>query len=654
MIRQNNQSPKEKGGERESQTINQNQKSHHFNSRKPNPRHRTHSGDTSRSPQRPAGPGGSTHKRNDGPKRSFGKQSHHRRPPQASKPSKNHKTIPPLKKGDIRIIPLGGVEEVGKNMTVIEYDDDILIFDAGFQFVTEEDAPGIDYILPNTKYLEERKDKIRGLIITHGHLDHIGGIPYLIEKIGSPTMYCRNLTAIMIQKRMEEFPTVPTLDIKVVEPEEKIRLGKLSVKFFPVTHSIPDSMGASIETPQGNIVITGDLKLEHDEGVPSEKEEEVWGEIGKNKNILFIADSTNVERPGFSIPEKNIYRNIGEIIKNTKGRLIIGTFASQFARMINIIETAEKHNKKIITEGRSIKTNIEIARIAGIYKPKEGTIIPVDQIDNYSPDRIVVIATGAQGEEFAALMRMANKTHKYIKLNKRDTVVLSSSVIPGNEISVQKLKDNLYRHDLKIIHYRVSDVHSTGHGNAGELAWINKKVGAKYFMPAYGFHSMLKVHAEVARSIGMLDKDIIVPDNGTVIEIRDNGEKLVTLKELAPSNPIMVDGFSIGDQQEVVLRDRQMLAQDGMFVVIASIDVKTGKVKKSPDIISRGFVYLRESQDLLKEARVIIKKTIETNASGMHPINFEYIKNNLSDNISRFLFQKTNKKPIVIPVILGV
>lgn len=602
---------------------------------------------------------GSYRQRNHGVKRPFsrGKKNapHHRRPPSLSIKKKiASKIIPPLKKGDIRIVPLGGVEEVGKNMTVIEYDNDILIFDAGFQFVVEEDAPGIDYILPNTKYLEERKDKIRALIITHGHLDHIGGIPYLMEKLGNPTIYCRNLTAIMIKKRMEEFPNAPSLDIKIVEPGEKLRLGNLPIKFFHVTHSIPDSMGASITTPSGNIVITGDLKLDHDNGIPSEEEEKVWNEIGKDKNIFFIADSTNVENPGFSIPEKDIYRNLENIIKNTTGRLIIGTFASQFARMINIIETAEKYNKKIITEGRSIKTNIEIAKIAGMYKPKSGTMIPIEDIDKYPIDRIVVIATGAQGEEFAALMRMANKSHKYIKLNKRDTVVLSSSVIPGNEMSVRKLKDNLYRHDLKIIHYRVSDVHSTGHGNAGELAWINKKVGAKYFMPAYGFHSMLKVHAEVARSIGMQDKNIVVPDNGSIIEIRDKGEKLVMLKEIAASNPIMVDGFYIGNQQEVVIRDRQMLSKDGMFVVIVSVDVKTGKVKKSPDIISRGFVYLRESQDLLKETRAIIRKTVENNTAGMRPINFDYVKNNLSENISRFLFQKTNKKPIVIPVILGV
>lgn len=561
--------------------------------------------------------------------------------------------IPPVEKDVIRIIPLGGSEEVGQNMTIVEYGEDILVFDCGFQFVSE-DSPGIDYIIPNTKYLEENKHKVKALVITHGHLDHIAAIPYIIEKIGNPPVYGRNLTTIMIQKRMEEFPRVPKLDLKIVSPREKLRIGSLGVKFIEVTHSIPDAMGVSVETPHGNIVITGDLKLEHVDGLPVEREVSNWGEIGKDKNLLLIADSTNVEKPGWSIPEKTILDNLENLIRDVSGRIIIGTFASQFDRMIKIVQIAEKYNKKVVTEGRSIKTNIEIAKLAGLLNPKKDTFISAKDINNYPPDKILILATGAQGEEFAALMRMAVKKNKYIQLNKKDTVILSSSIVPGNEISVRKLKDNLYRHDLKIITYQVSDVHSTGHGNAGELAWINKMVSAKFFMPSYGNHSMLKVHAEVARSIGMKNEDIIVPDNGTIIEITENGEKIRVRKEKAPSNIVMVDGFSVGDIQEAVIRDRQALAQDGIFVVIATLDLNTGKLRKSPDIISRGFVYLRESQDLLSQARSIIKKTVEDNAVGMKPINFEIIKKEVSENVGRFLLKKTDKKPIVIPVVLGV
>ncbi len=561
--------------------------------------------------------------------------------------------VPEIEKGVIRIIPIGGAEEVGQNMTIVEYEGDILVFDCGFQFTSEEN-PGIDYIIPNTKYLEENKHKIRAMIITHGHLDHIAAIPYVIDQIGNPPIYGRNLSNIMIQKRMEEFPHAPKLDLKTVNPGEKLRIGNLGVKFINVTHSIPDAMAVSIETPHGNVVITGDLKLDHMDGKPSQKELDNWGEVAKDKNLMLIADSTNVEKPGFSIPEKQIMDNLENLIRNVEGRMIIGTFASQFDRMIKLISIAEKYNKKVVTEGRSIKTNIEIAQLAGLLKPKKGTIIKPMDMKNYPPDKIMVLATGAQGEEFAALMRIALKKHKTIQLNKRDTIILSSSIVPGNEISVRKLKDNLYRHDVKVITYQVSDVHSTGHGNAGELAWINKMVNPRFFMPGYGNHSMLKVHAEVARSVGMKDENIIVPDNGFVIEIYDKGQKIRVRKEKAPSNVVMVDGFSVGDMQQVVIRDRQTLAQDGIFVAIATLDIKTGKLRKSPDIISRGFVYLRESQDMLQQARRIVKKTVEDDAKGMKPIDFDIIKKDIVDNVGRFLLKKTDKRPIVIPVVLGV
>lgn len=563
--------------------------------------------------------------------------------------------IPPLTDPDaVRVIPVGGVEEVGKNMTIVETKDDILVFDAGFQFVSDEnDAPGINYILPNTQYLEQNKHKIRGLVVTHGHLDHIGGIPFLIERLGNPPIYTRYLTSVMILKRQEEFPHLPKLTMNVVEPWERVKLGTTYIKTFPVTHSIPDSMGISVETKHGNIVISGDLKLDHEDGEPSDAEKEVWGTIGKDRNILFIGDSTNAEKTGFSIPEIRVHTNIEEIIRSVDGRLIIGTFASQFARMIHIIAICEKLGKKVVTEGRSIKTNIEIAQKAGLLTVQKGTIIPVHEIDNYPADRIVIISTGAQGEEFAALMRIATKQHKFVSLNERDTVMLSSSIIPGNELSVQKLKDNLYRRGAKIIHYRASDVHSTGHGNSGELVWINQQVKPTFFMPAYGYHSMLRCHANALIESGYPRENIVVPDNGSVIDIT-NGAELHVHKEKAPSEIMMVDGFTVGTRQEVVIRDRQSLAQDGMFVIIATVNTKTGKLRKSPDIISRGFVYLRESQQLLSEARILVKKTVETSTENMHPVNLDYVKDQLTDTMTGFLLQKTNKTPMVIPVLIGI
>lgn len=562
--------------------------------------------------------------------------------------------IPPIGDDTIRVIPLGGVEEIGKNMTIIEDKDDIIIVDCGFQF-KEDETPGIDYILPNTKYLEERKGKIRAIVITHGHLDHIGGIPYIAESIGNPPIYSRRLTTVMIKKRQEEFPHLPNLNIKQVEKSDTVKLGKnMSVKFFSVTHTIPDSMGVIIQTKHGSIVHTGDLKLDHVNGTPVKDEVEEFKVFEKENVLMLMADSTNVERPGFSIPESIVYKNIEEIIKITKGRLIIGTFASQLERIVKIVEIAEKYKKKVVVEGRSMKTNIEIVKQLGILKYKKDTFISTGEMNNYPPSKILVLATGAQGDEYAALMRTATRSHKYLKITKQDTVLLSSSIIPGNERAVQKLKDNLSRQGARIIHYQVSDVHSSGHANKEETAWIHKKIGSKFFMPLHGYHYMLRVHADLAHQLGTPRENIIIPNNGSIIEILNKGSKITHLKESAPSNIRMVDGFSIGDIQDVVIRDRKLLAEDGMFVIIATINLKTGKLRKSPDIVSRGFIYLRESQDLLQETRLLIKKSVEDTTKGMNPINFDYVKNNLTDTVALYLFQKTNKRPIVIPVLLGV
>lgn len=563
--------------------------------------------------------------------------------------------VPTLTDPDtVRVIPLGGAEEVGKNMIMVETVDDILIFDAGFQFVSgETEAPGVNYILPNTQYLEEHKEKIRGLVITHGHLDHIGGIPFIMERIGNPPIYTRYLTSLMVLKRQEEFPNMPKVTMNVIELNQRIKIGNTYITPFPVTHSIPDSMGISVETKHGNVVISGDLKLEHDGTEPSAREKETWGKVGESKNILFIGDSTNAEKDGFSIPETRVHSNIEEIIRNVPGRLIVGTFASQFERMIRIIKVCESLGKKIVLEGRSIKTNLDIAELSGLMKVGKEVIIPVQEMENYPSDRIVILSTGAQGEEFAALMRIATDKHKFIHLNERDTIMLSSSVIPGNELSVQKLKDNLYRHGARIIHYRASDVHSTGHGNSGELVWIRAQVKPNFVMPYYGYHSMLRCHAYANIEAGFPKENIIIPDNGLVVDIK-NGNELTILKIKAPAEVVCVDGFTVGAKQEVVIRDRRSLAEDGMFVIIATVNPKNGKLRKSPDIISRGFVYLRENQQLLSEARILIKKTIERYTEHAHPVDLDFVKDELTQTVSAFLLQRTNKTPMVIPVLIGI
>ncbi len=570
-------------------------------------------------------------------------------PIQAKKP---HDVIPPI--GDaLRIIPLGGVEEIGKNMTAIEYGNDIIVVDAGIQF-TDDDTPGIDYILPNTKYLEERKDRVRALVITHGHLDHIGGIPYLIDRLGNPPIYTREFGALLIKKRQEEFSHLPPLNIRIVDGDDKSIpiTPNLKVRFFGLTHAIPDSTGIIIETPLGDIVNTGDVRVENEQGVPAEKEVEQYKMFKDRKVLLFTMDSTGIDKPGFSPSEASILKNIDTIIKDAPGRVIIATFASQVERIIEFFKSAKRYDKKIVIEGRSMKTNVDIIKHLNLVDTSD--IVPIEDIEKYPPNKVIMIATGAQGEEFAALMRISNKTHKQVRLQRSDTVILSSSVIPGNDRAVEKLKDNLFRHDAKIITYLDSDVHTSGHGKRGELEWIHKQIDYRYFMPVHGSHFRLKMHAEMAANLGCPRENIIVPENGAIIEIRDGGNTIMKLKEKAPSDDMVVEGFSIGDIPEVVIRDRKMLAADGIFVIIALVNSRSGHLKKSPDIIARGFVYLRESQELLSEARQVIKQSIEKATVGSNPINFDYAKNTVTEEVTRFLFNKTAKKPIVIPVILGV
>lgn len=567
-------------------------------------------------------------------------------------PMKKKQEIPALEKGVIRVIPLGGVEQVGQNMTAIEIGDDIIIIDAGFQF-KDELTPGIDYILPNTRYLEERKDKIRALFITHGHLDHIGGIPYIIDTIGNPPIYTRQFGAIMVKKRHEEFSHLPKPDIKVIDGDETVKVGEIKVKTFPISHTIPDSMGLRIQTPYGEIVFVEDVRVDNIEGVPTEEEVEQYKQFKGSDALMLTMDSTSVEKPGWSLSESVVVDNIEKIIKDVGGRLIIGTFASQVERILAIIKLAEKYGKKVVVEGRSMKSNVEIMKMLDLVENKD-VLVPLAEMDSLPPDKVVMIVTGAQGEEFAALMRMSNNTHKYVKLRKEDTILLSSSIIPGNHNSVVRLKDNLYRSEARIITYLDSDVHASGHGNREELKWIHEQVNYRFFMPVHGNHYMLRQHAELSESLGTPRENIVVPDNGSIIEIYDEGKKIRKLDVRAPHEQITVDGTAVGDIQDVVIEDRQLLSEAGIFVVVASINTKTKKLKKSPDIISRGFVYLRESQDLLRDVRQRVKRTVERKAQNMRPIDFDVLKKAMNDDLNKYLLTQTGKKPLVIPVLLGV
>lgn len=616
---------------------------------------------TRRNSSRPSGPrrGGGPNRRrttrSSNPSTSkvmqSGKRPMRRNAPSRAPKAKSTVTLPPLG-GKVRIIPLGGVEEVGKNITAIEVGNDIIVVDAGFQF-KDETTPGIDYILPNTKYLQENKDRVRALFITHGHLDHIGGIPYILDKIGNPPVYSRQFGAIMIQKRHEEFPHLPKLNLHVLDGDETTVISDdLKVESFPISHAIPDSMGLVIHTHLGDIVFIEDVRVDNREGVPTDIEVEQYKRFKDKEALLLTMDSTSIEKPGWSLSEDIVVENIDKIIKEADGRLIIATFASQVERILAVIKSAEHYGKKVVIEGRSMKSNVDIIKYLKLTSGDN--IVPITDIENIPPDKVVMLATGGQGEEYSALNRMANKTHKYIKLKSTDTILLSSSIIPGNHNQISRMKDKLYRSEAKIITYLDADVHASGHGNREELKWIHEQIPHKFFVPLHGNHYMLRQHAELEYSLGTPKENVVVPDNGMVIEISEDGQKIESLPIKVPHEVITVDGFSVSDIQDVVLQDRQLLSEAGIFVIVASVNTRTGKLKKSPDIISRGFVYLRESQELLQEARDRIRKTIERNVTPGKPVDFEKIKKIVSDDITKYLFQQTAKQPLVIPVVLGV
>ncbi len=568
----------------------------------------------------------------------------------------NEGKIPSPLSGVIRIIPLGGVEEVGKNMTAIEIDNDIIIIDAGMHFANEE-TPGVDYVIPNTTYLEENKEKIRGLFITHGHLDHIGGVPLVLSRIGNPTVYSRNLSMLLMRKRQAEFPQLPAMKEHIVEKDEVVTCGKIKVRFFGVTHTVPDSIGIIVETKHGWIVTPGDYKLDQVDGIVTPEEEKEYSIFDKAKVLLLMTDSTNIENEGFALPEIRVHQGLENLIKKINGRIVIAAFASHITRLAHIVKIAEGLGKKIALDGRSMKTNIDVAIEAKLFQPKKGTIIPIEEAGNYPPNKVIALMTGAQGEEFAALNRAANKSNNKFALHKGDTIILSSSIVPGNELQVQKMKDGLTRQGVKIISYRTPGedfVHATGHGNQEDIKWLHRKTHPKFFIPIHGWHSMLVRHKELAMELGMSEENIIVPDNGSIIEISADGQKMTLRKEKAASAPMMVDGLAIGDDQDVVIRDRVMLAKDGMFVIIALVDQKTGKLKKSPDLISRGFVYLKENQELLRQVRIIIKKGVEDVSVKNNLVDLDHIKANIGETVSKFLYQKTAKRPLVIPVVLSI
>ncbi len=551
----------------------------------------------------------------------------------------------------LKIIPLGGLGEVGRNMTLLEYNRAILIIDVGFR-MPEEDMPGVDFIIPNVSYLKDRKKDILGIVFTHGHYDHIGALPYLLEKIGNPPMYASGLTKGIILKRQEDFPQLPKLNLHQVKNGDKIKLGPFNVEFFKQTHNISDNFGFFIETPVGNIVHTSDFKFDNNPVYDLPTDFKKLESFGKRGVLLLMSDSTGAEEEGHSLSEEKIMENLGEIFKESKGRIIAATFGSLINRIQQLISLSEKYGRKVAVDGYSMKSNVEICKELGYIKTQKGTLIKPNQMQNYPDSKVTMICTGAQGEGQAVLMRVANGEHRSVKLKKEDTVIFSSSVIPGNERTVQFLKDQLYRQGVKVYHYKMMDIHAGGHAQREELRQMIQLIKPKFFIPIHGQYSMLVNHAKLAKEQGILEKNVLVVENGQVVEMSQS--KIAITKERVESNYVMVDGLGVGDVGEVVLRDRQTLSKDGMFVIVAIIDRTTGKVKGSPDIISRGFVYLRESKELLYETRKRVVDIVNKSTGSGGAVNWSYVKDSIRNRIGDFLYQKTQRRPMILPVVIEV
>lgn len=554
--------------------------------------------------------------------------------------------------GDVvRFVGLGGFEEIGRNMMFFEYKDEIVVVDVGLQF-PEEETPGIDYIIPNVSYLEKKKKNIRAIIITHAHYDHIGALPYVLGKLGNPPIYATELTKQIVMRRQEDFPNAPKPIFETVKSGEKRKLSdNFSAEFFGIAHNIPEGVGVILHTPVGKIVHPGEFKFDYDEdGAP--RDLDLWKRIGEQKIHTLLLDSTGAETPGWSVSERVVEKELRKIFEAASGRIIVATFASLLDRITEIIKMAEKLKKRVAVGGFSMKTNIRIAQNLGLMKLKKGTLISLEEIGKYKDENLLLIVTGAQGEPNASLMRISTGEHRQIRLKPTDTIVLSSSIVPGNERSVQTLKDNLARQGPTIYHYKMLDIHSSGHAPQEELKAVMKLVNPRWFIPIHGYYFMRLRNAKLAQeTLGLKPENTVITDNGLIVEIRKNSVQVSD--EQVPANYVMVDGLGVGDVGEVVLRDRLALAQEGMVVIIATLDRRSGRLLKNPDIISRGFIYLRENKEIVEDTRTRIRNLISRIPKHQN-IDADYLKSLLRDQIGQFLYNKTKRRPLILPVVIEI
>ncbi len=547
----------------------------------------------------------------------------------------------------VQIIPLGGLGEIGKNMTVFRYGDDIILVDAGLMF-PEDDMLGIDLVIPDITYLVENKDKVKAIFLTHGHEDHIGSLPYVMKQIDCP-VYGTALTLGILEGRLKE-NGVSNENLHVIKPGDKITAGAFKMDFIRVNHSIPDAIAIAINTPIGTIIHTGDFKIDHTPVDGQVTEFNKFAEYGDRGVLLLLADSTNAERPGFTPSERMVGKTFDDEFRYAKNRIIVATFSSNVHRIQQVIDSAVKYNRKVAVIGRSMVNVVNIAKELGYLNAPDGVLIDIDEAHNYAANQIVIITTGSQGEPMSALTRMAMNDHRKVDIMPGDTVIISATPIPGNEKLVSRTIDLLYKLGADVIYEKSNGVHVSGHASQEEIKLMHNLVRPKFFMPVHGEYRHLIKHASIAQSLGMPKENIIIGDNGSVIELTKDS---ISINGKVTAGKVLVDGLGVGDVGNIVLRDRRQLSNDGIMIVVCTIDRETCHVVSGPDIVSRGFVYVREAEDLMDEARERVEMALDRcEDNGVS--EWSVIKSNIRESLGRFLYERTRRRPMILPIIMEI
>ena len=552
-----------------------------------------------------------------------------------------------LKSNKLRIIPLGGLNEIGKNITLIECDNDIVICDCGMTF-PEDEMLGVDIVIPDITYLEKNKERIKGIVLTHGHEDHIGAIPYVLKKINVP-IYGTRLTLGLLENKLKEHNLKPKMH--VVNFNDKVRLGKIVVEFIRQCHSIPDSAALAFHTPAGVIIHTGDFKIDFTPIMGGVNDLNRFAELGDKGVLCLLAESTNVERKGYTLSERVVGETFRTIFHEyTENRIIVATFASNMQRIQQIIEAAEKHGRKIVLSGRSMINNVKVAKDLGYLRVKDSSIIDINKMNKYDDSEICIITTGSQGEPMSALTRIAYNEHRKIQLTPNDLIILSAHPIPGNENAVSKVINKLIELDAKVIYESLGEIHVSGHACQEELKLIHSLLKPRYFIPVHGEQRHLKLHAQLAESMGMNPKNIFIMNNGEVLELDKRKAEIV---DEVTSGNVLVDGLGVGDVGNIVLRDRKHLSEDGLIIVVLTLSKEDGSTIAGPDIISRGFVYVREADDLMEEAKKKVVLAIE-DCQRRNIKDWSSIKNAIRDSLKKYIYQTMKRNPMILPVIMEV